>query len=360
MPVPDVLMRSPPAGVLGERVELGLKLGAGHRADHLVGNLAPLYEEDRWNRADPVARGKTGVLVHVDFRERHLARRLPGYVLEDRRDGATGAAPLGPEVDHHDSSITAERLVEISLGQVDRPRVRHLGLLSKKSTTTLTWAPTGRKERHPETAHIACQFDTSIVLESMNSHGSRKDPRSRRRALDPQAPEGSPYSMGLPGGVRRHRKRGPRSDPDRALRRRDHGYPDARDERARPSPRDQAPRRFHRGRRDDGISDDRLRRRGPQGRRLRLPFEAADPGRAAPPDGAGYRASLPQGRGAVAPRAPGRGAHRQRADRQRAAYAAGEGDHRQGGHDGLAGAHRGGQRHRQGARRGGDPPALVS
>src|SRR5207342_471336 len=100
----------------------------------------------------------------------------------------------------HHSGITAERLVEISLGQVDRLGVRHLGLLSKKSTTTLTWTLIRRKERHPETPHIACQFDTSVVLESMNSHGSRKDPRSRRRALDPQAPEGSPHSVGLPGG----------------------------------------------------------------------------------------------------------------------------------------------------------------
>src|SRR5206468_9101709 len=143
-----------------------------------------------------------------------LARRLLGDVLEHGRDGATGATPLGPEVHHHDSGITTERLVEISLGQVDRAGVRHLALLSKKSTTTLTWAAIRRKETHPKIPHIACQFDISIVLESMNSHGSRKDPRSRRRALDPQAAEGSPGSMGLPRGVRRHRDRGSRSDPD--------------------------------------------------------------------------------------------------------------------------------------------------
>src|SRR5258705_1165987 len=208
MPVPEVLMRSPPAGVLCERVQLCLKLRPRHRADHLVGDLAPLHEQDRRNRPDPVARGKTGVLVHVDLGERHLSRRLLGDVLEHGRDGATGAAPLGPEVHHHGSGITTERLVEISLGQVDRAGVRHLALLSKKSTTTLTWAATRRKETHPETPHIACQFDISVVLESMNSHGSRKDPLSRRRALDPQSAEVSPGSMWLPLAVRRYTDRG--------------------------------------------------------------------------------------------------------------------------------------------------------
>src|SRR5436309_1763636 len=123
-----------PAGSeLGERVQLRFELGARHRADHLIGDLALLHEEDRRDRANPVARGKARVLVDIHFGERDTTRRLLRQVLEDRRDCFTRSAPLGPEVHHHEPALSAQCLIEILLGQVDGSGIRHVVVSSMKS-----------------------------------------------------------------------------------------------------------------------------------------------------------------------------------------------------------------------------------
>jgi hypothetical protein len=43
-----------------------------------------------------------------------------GDLLEDRRDPPARAAPLGPEIDHHETLCRGQHLVEVQLGQVDR------------------------------------------------------------------------------------------------------------------------------------------------------------------------------------------------------------------------------------------------
>ncbi len=60
------------------------------------------------------------VLVDVDLYQRHLAFRGFGDLLEDRRDRPARAAPLSPEVDHHEALGRDQRLIEVPLGQVDR------------------------------------------------------------------------------------------------------------------------------------------------------------------------------------------------------------------------------------------------
>src|SRR2546430_16680871 len=55
----------PARGVSGESVQLLSELGLRNRPDDLVGDFALLDEQDRRDRADPVAGGKAAVLVHV-------------------------------------------------------------------------------------------------------------------------------------------------------------------------------------------------------------------------------------------------------------------------------------------------------
>src|SRR5262249_49341782 len=107
----------PVGGALGEGVQLCLELGLGYCADHLIGDLALLHEQERRNRADPVSRREARVLVDVDLGERDLAAGRLREVLEDGRDGFTRTTPFSPEVHHHDSGFAADRRVEIIFGQ---------------------------------------------------------------------------------------------------------------------------------------------------------------------------------------------------------------------------------------------------
>src|SRR5262249_35639828 len=95
------------------------------------------------------------ILVHVDLRESHTSTRCAGELLEDRCDSSARAAPLGPEVHHHEALIRDQGLVEVLLREVDRCSVSHvLDFLLEKSTVTLT-------SRSHRRNFLPCQFDTS-------------------------------------------------------------------------------------------------------------------------------------------------------------------------------------------------------
>src|SRR5437879_153596 len=121
--------------------------------------------------------------------------------------------------------------------------------------------------------------------------------------------------MGLSGYDRRLRGRGARDPQVRAVRRAHHGHPHAGHERPRVAAGGEEAGRVDRSGHDDGLPDDRLGGAGAQGRRLRLPLQAADPRRAPSPDVANDGAQVPARRDPHPARAAGRGADRQRADR---------------------------------------------
>src|SRR5438309_2339272 len=166
--------------------------------------------------------------------------------------------------------------------------------------------------------------------------------------------------MGLPRYDGRLRHRSARCAEERVVRRAHHGHSHARHERPRVAARGEEAGRVDRSRHDDGLSDDRLGGAGPQGRRLRLSLQAADPRRAPSPDVPDDGAQVPARRDPHAARPAGRGADRQRADRHLGADGARQGDHRQGRGDRLAGTHRGRERHGQGAGGGGHSSAVLA
>src|SRR5437667_5398437 len=293
--MPAALMRSPRSG---ERVQLLLELDLWHGADDLVGDLALLDEENRWDRPDAVASGQSRVLVHVHLGQRDRAAGLARQLLENRRDGPAGTAPLRPEVHHHDSLVCDQGFVEVLLCQVDRS-ISHSGFSPiKKSTLTLTWRLLPRKPR-PAWPWNPCHIDMASCY-SQAAHGIRAGSRSRRRTLYPPAPQGSIDALGLSSHDREQRARGARCTAHGCLPRRHDGHPSARHERNRPPARDQEARRNNRGRRDDGISGDLVGGGGVEGRRLRLPVETSDARRDSPSDAADDGAPLPAWRGAVA------------------------------------------------------------
>src|SRR5438445_2565036 len=100
------------------RVHDVLQHGLGRRTDDPVDDRALLEEQDRRDRLDPVASRQPVILVDVDLHQRHPS--FKGQFLEDRRDRPARAAPLSPEVDHHEALGRDQRLIEVPLGQVDR------------------------------------------------------------------------------------------------------------------------------------------------------------------------------------------------------------------------------------------------
>src|SRR2546422_7896591 len=90
-------------------------------------------------------------------------------------------------------------------------------------------------------------------------------------------------------------------------------------------------RLYARSRDDDGRSAGLDRGAGPQGRRLRLPDQAAEPGGAATADAPAHRAALPQAGGGIAPGQARARARRAGARRDVTPDAGGETDDRVGG-----------------------------
>jgi len=94
-------------------------------ADHLIDHFARLHEQDRGDRADPVAPRQAVVFVHVHLGQRHAAGGLLREVLENGGNRLTRPAPLGPEVHHEDALMAVHGLVEVLFRQVDGCRVGH-------------------------------------------------------------------------------------------------------------------------------------------------------------------------------------------------------------------------------------------
>src|SRR5207245_8545586 len=132
---------------------------------------------------------------------RHPSAGCAGKLLENGRDGAARAAPLCPEVHHHEALIRDERLVEALFRKVDRSSISHERvLLVEKSTATLTYRTQARN-------FLPCQFDTPSCQLVIYDGGNRSRPDRRRRELDPAAPQGSPHGVGLSSVHGEHRDR---------------------------------------------------------------------------------------------------------------------------------------------------------
>src|SRR5262249_29939186 len=100
-------------------------------------------EEDRRYRPDRIAGGEGVVLVHVHLRQRNSPSGVTGQLLEHRGDRPTGAAPLSPEVHHHEALLQRKGLIEVLFRQVDG--IGHGGgSLPEKSTATLTYIAQAR------------------------------------------------------------------------------------------------------------------------------------------------------------------------------------------------------------------------
>src|SRR5438128_12298233 len=84
-----------------------------------VDDRALLEEQDRRDRPDPIPSRQPRILVDIDLHQRHPTFRGRGQLLEGGRDRLTWTAPLCPEVDHHETLVREQRLVEVLLGQVE-------------------------------------------------------------------------------------------------------------------------------------------------------------------------------------------------------------------------------------------------
>jgi hypothetical protein len=71
------------------------RLDAGDAIDE----LSAAEDQDRGDRADPVRGGRLRVLVDIEIGHVGPALELLGDRLDRRREGTTGWAPRGPEID---------------------------------------------------------------------------------------------------------------------------------------------------------------------------------------------------------------------------------------------------------------------
>src|SRR3972149_6417630 len=76
-----------------------LEVSLGPEAYDLIGKLTTLEHQQRGDAADAVPGGGLHVIVGVELHELHLPVVLPGQLLHQGSDHATGAAPGCPEVD---------------------------------------------------------------------------------------------------------------------------------------------------------------------------------------------------------------------------------------------------------------------
>ena len=81
-----------------------------NKAHNLIGNLAALEEQQRRNTANPEARGRSAVLIHVDLGHLQLAGLGSGNAIDDRPNGLAGTAPDSPKI-HQDRLLTLKHLL---------------------------------------------------------------------------------------------------------------------------------------------------------------------------------------------------------------------------------------------------------
>ena len=82
------------------------------RADALSGHLAVLEDHQGRHRLDAILLGGVRVLIDVELHHLHLALHLGGHLLERRRHGLAGAAPLGVEIHEHRLGRLQHLLIE--------------------------------------------------------------------------------------------------------------------------------------------------------------------------------------------------------------------------------------------------------
>src|SRR5690606_2200880 len=92
--------------------ERGLRLGA----HDLLDDLTVLVDVHRRDLHDAVLLRHLRVLVDVELDDVDLVAVLLGDLLEDRRDHAARAAPLGPEVHEHGLVVLQDFRLEVGVG----------------------------------------------------------------------------------------------------------------------------------------------------------------------------------------------------------------------------------------------------
>jgi len=97
------------------------------------------------------ALGQLGRLVHVHLHQLHLAREVPGELLERRADHAAGTAPGRPEVDHHGDRRFLGDAGEVVVTGIRNPRQRRVTLTASRAARHLG--------RHPVLATAALALD---------------------------------------------------------------------------------------------------------------------------------------------------------------------------------------------------------
>lgn len=84
-------------GAVEARLQVALALGA----DHLLGNLTVLDDEQCRNRAHTELRGEALMFINVHFADLDLALVFTGEFVENGRDHLARTAPFGPEIHEH-------------------------------------------------------------------------------------------------------------------------------------------------------------------------------------------------------------------------------------------------------------------
>jgi hypothetical protein len=96
-------------------VDIRLQIPLGAQAHDLSRHLARFEKQQRRNSPHPIFGRQRLLLVNIDFADADAAVLLAGNFLQQRGDHFAGAAPLGPEIDHHGAWNAEDLLGKIGL-----------------------------------------------------------------------------------------------------------------------------------------------------------------------------------------------------------------------------------------------------
>jgi hypothetical protein len=117
-------------------VKAGFEVALTARAHDLLGHLAVVEHQQRWNRADAVFGGKTLLFVYVHLADFGASIVFLSEFVQHRSDHFAGTTPFGPEI-HKDRSRGLENFFgEILLSQNDNVGRCHK-LKRNKTTASL-------------------------------------------------------------------------------------------------------------------------------------------------------------------------------------------------------------------------------
>src|SRR3954468_18860821 len=111
-------------GALHHRVQLRLR----RRADQLIRDLAVLEEEQGGDAHHVVLLRDILMRVDVELADLQLALVFGGELVDERRDGAAGPAPGGPEIDQDGLGGGQDLALEVFVGKGRHVRARHQNL----------------------------------------------------------------------------------------------------------------------------------------------------------------------------------------------------------------------------------------